>query len=118
MGLGLLVSCSGGSTGPTAANLNVGFSSPNGDDGAVLFTIAGGPVESVEAVGHSLYSAQLDANTLRVIVAGDLSSGTIARIRIPDRDQASHYSVSVGQVASRSHYIERDPSPYGMSLRE
>jgi hypothetical protein len=114
----LLTSCSGGTTGPTAAVLNVQFSSPTLDDGAVLFTIAGGPVESVAAVGHAVYSARPDANTLRIIVAGDLTSGTIARIRIPDRDQAARYSIRVSDVASRATHVERDPAAYGMSLKE
>jgi hypothetical protein len=118
IGLGLLTSCSGGATGPNGGVLNVGISSPNGDDGAVLFTITGGPVEAVETAGLSVYSARLDSRTLRVVIAGDLSSGTIARVRIPDRDQASNYSVSINQVARRSTFAQRDPTVYRMSLTQ
>lgn len=112
----LLFSCSSGPTGPASGILNVKLTSTNSDDGAVLFTITGGPVESVEAVTGAVYSGQIDANSLRVIVAGNLSSRTIARVRIADASQASRYSVSVNQVAARSTYAPRDPTRYSIAL--
>jgi hypothetical protein len=111
----LLSSCSGG-TGPTSGILNVKLSSLRGDDGAVLFTITGGPVESVEAVSGIVHSAQIDANTLRVVITGNLSAGAIARVRIADLTQASHYSAAVNQVAARSTYLQRDPGQYSITL--
>jgi hypothetical protein len=111
----LLLSCSGG-TGPTSGILNVKLSSLRGDDGAVLFTITGGPVESVEAVSSMVHSAQVDANTLRVVITGNLSAGAIARVRIADLTQASHYSAAVNQVAARSTYVQRDPGQYSITL--
>jgi hypothetical protein len=96
--------------------LNVKLSSLRGDDGAVLFTIAGGPVESVEAVSGVVHTAQMDANTLRVVITGNLSAGAIARVRIADMTQASHYSAAVNQVAARSSYVPRDPGQYSISL--
>ena len=111
----LLFSCSSG-TGPTAGILNVKLSSLRGDDGAVLFTIAGGPVESVEAVSGIVHSAQIDANTVRVVITGNLSAGAIARVRIADVTQAARYSTTVNQVAARSSYVPRDPGQYSISL--
>jgi hypothetical protein len=111
----LLFSCSSG-TGPTSGTLNVQLSSLRGDDGAVLFTITGGPVESVEAVSGTVRSAQVNANTLRVVITGNLSAGTIARVRIADASQASRYSIAVNQVAARSTYVARDPGQYSVTL--
>ena len=111
----LLFSCSGG-TGPTSGILNVKLSSLRGDDGAVLFTITGGPVESVDAVSGTVRSAQINANTLRVVITGNLSAGTIARVRIADASQASRYSIAVNQVAARSTYVARDPGQYSVTL--
>ena len=111
----LLFSCSSG-TGPTAGVLNVKLSSLRGDDGAVLFTISGGPVESVEAVSGAVHSAQIDANTLRVVITGNLSAGAVARVRIADVNQASRYSAAVNQVAARSSYVARDPGQYSITL--
>jgi hypothetical protein len=96
--------------------LNVQLSSLRGDDGAVLFTITGGPVESVDAVSGTVRSAQINANTLRVVITGNLSAGTIARVRIADASQASRYSIAVNQVAARSTYVARDPGQYSVTL--
>jgi hypothetical protein len=111
----LLFSCSSG-TGPTSGILNVQLSSLRGDDGAVLFTITGGPVESVEGVSGIVHTAQIDANTLRVVITGNLGAGAIARVRIADLTQASRYSAAVNQVAARSTYVQRDPRQYSITL--
>lgn len=111
-----LLSCSSGSTGPTSGVLNVKLSSLHGDEGAVLLTIKGGPVESVEAVSGIVHSAQLDANTLRVVVTGNLTSETIARVRIADATQASRYVAVINQVATRSTYALRDPGLYVITI--
>jgi hypothetical protein len=111
----LLFSCSSG-TGPTSGTLNARLSSLRGDDGAVLFTITGGPVESVDAVSGIVHSVQIDANTLRVVITGNLSTGAIARVRIADLTQASRYSAAVNQVAARSTYVQRDPGQYSITL--
>ena len=116
VGLLLLPACSGEPVGPAAGILNLSLASPQGDEGAVLFTVTGGPLDTVEAVGHGLYSARIDANTLRVVVTGDLSAGIIARIRIPDERQASDYTAIVSQVALGSSYTQRDPAGYAIAL--
>jgi hypothetical protein len=114
--LALLAACSGG-TGPTAGTLSVSLITPHLDDGAVLLTISGGPVDSVEAAGHRVYSSQPDANTLRLILAGDLGSGTVARVHVPDTRQVARYTVLLSQVAARSTYAQRDPAHYTISLQ-
>jgi hypothetical protein len=112
----LLFSCSSGSTGPTSGHLNVNLGAMQGDEGAVLFTVTGGPVESVHAVSGAVYVAQIDPNTLRVVITGNLSSGTIARVRISDMSQAARYSAAINQVAVRSTYAQRDPGLYTARL--
>jgi hypothetical protein len=116
VGLSLLPSCASEPAGPTGGVLTVTLTTPNSDDGAVLFTLSGGPVDSVEAVGHSVYSARIDANTLRVIVTGTLGPGPVARIRIPDQQQVSGYGAMVNQVAARTTYQQRDPGGYSLTL--
>jgi hypothetical protein len=114
-GLALLAGCSN-NTGPTAGALDVSLSSPNTDDGAVLLTISGGPVDSVEAAGYTLYSAAAGANTLRLIAAGNIAAGTIARIHVPDVRLASRYVASIDQVAARLTYAQRDLAQYRVAL--
>ena len=115
LGLGLF-SCSGSTTGPAEGVLTLELRSPNSDDGAVLFTLTGGPVEAIESEGHSVYSTVIDPGTTRIVIAGDLGSGTLARIRIADRDQAAQYAGVVEQVAQRSSFAQRDPAGYQLRV--
>jgi hypothetical protein len=69
-----LSGCSQEPSAPVSATLELRLETPAQDDGAALFTISGGPIDSVDALGHALYTARIDANTTRVIVAGDLSA--------------------------------------------
>jgi hypothetical protein len=110
-----LSGCSQEPSAPLSVTLEVRFETPAQDDAAALFTISGGPIDSVDASGHALYTARIDANTTRVIVAGDLSAGAIARIHIADERQASEYSVTLHQVAARG-YSQRDLASYALSL--
>jgi hypothetical protein len=110
--------CSSDSAGPVGATLDVSFVTSASDDGAVLFTVAGGPVESVEAPGYRLYTAQINPTTLRVVVAGSLRAGTIARIHIADERKLAQYSATVNQVAARGSYAQRDPVSYSVSVAE
>lgn len=115
IGLTLLPACSP-NTGPTAGTLDLQLSTPYADDGAVLLTVSGGPVDSVEAAGSRVYLSRPDEATLLLIVAGDLHAGTIGRLHIPDTRQAPGYTVVVSQVAARSSYTQRDPSQYTIQL--
>ncbi len=110
----LLAGCSN-STGPTAGILNVTVTSPHQDDGGIMLSVYGGPVDSVEAVGHAIHSARA-ADSVKMIVNGNLGSGVIARVHIPDSRQASRYTAQIKQVAARQTYAQRDPSGYTVSL--
>jgi hypothetical protein len=114
--LAALVGCSHDDIGPTAGTLNLTLASPNSDDGAVLFTISGGPVDSLTAPGQQIYTSRLDSNTLRVILIGPLQAGTVARVYLPDVRLASNYSAAVNQAAARSSYAQRNPAAYSVNL--
>jgi hypothetical protein len=115
-GLSTLVACSHDTNGPMAGTLTVNLASPNSDDGAVLFTVSGGPIDSVASPGHQIYSARLDSRTLRLIVTGDIGSGIIATIYVSDMRLASSYSATVNQVAARESYAQRDVASYLLTL--
>lgn len=114
--IGLTLCACSPSTGPTAGTLDVSLSTPFANDGALLLTISGGPVDSVEAAGSRVYSSRPDERTLLLILAGGIRAGTIARLHIPDTRQASSYVASVSQAAARS-YDQRDPSQYTVQLQ-
>ena len=116
--LGLFCACSSEPAAPVAAILEVNFATSATDDGAVLFTVAGGAVDSVEAPGYRLYTAQASPTSTRVVVAGDLRAGTIARIHIADSRKLSQYSATIDQVAARGTYLQRDPVSYSLMVAE
>jgi hypothetical protein len=113
-----LVGCSHDNIGPTAGTLNVALTSPNTDDGAVLFTISGGPVDSLTAPGQQVYTSRLDSNTLRVILIGPLEAGIVARMYLPDARLAPNYSATVNQAAARMSYAQRNPAAYSVNFRQ
>lgn len=110
----LLSGCSN-NTGPAAGVLNVNVSSPQHDDGALMLSVYGGPVDSVESVGFPIYSIRT-SDSVKFIVTGSLGSGAVARIHIPDGRQASRYIAQVSQVAARMSYAPRDPAGYSITL--
>jgi hypothetical protein len=111
----LLAGCSN-NTSPVAGTLNVNISSPHHDDGALLLSVYGGPVDSVESVGFRIYSIR-DADSVKFIVTGGLGSGPVARIHIPDGRHTSRYSARISQVAARASYAPRDPAAYSITLQ-
>jgi hypothetical protein len=110
----LLSGCSN-NTGPDAGVLNVNVSSPHPDDGALMLSVYGGPVDSVESVGFPVFSVRT-SDSVKFIVTGSLGSGAVARIHIPDGRQASRYTAVVSQVAARMSYAVRDPAGYSITL--
>jgi hypothetical protein len=115
---GILGSCSSDSAGPTGATLEVSFATSATDDGAVLFTVSGGPIDSVEAPGYRLYTAHTAPTSMRVVVAGELRAGTIARIHIADARKLGQYSATIDQVAARGSFAQRDPVTYSLAVEE
>jgi hypothetical protein len=113
-----LVACSDDSNSPTAGAMNLNLATPNSDDGGLLFTLTGGPVDSVVATGGRVYSAKVDPNSFRVLIAGNVAAGTIARIYLPDLRRAGEYSATVTQAAARGSYVQRDPAGYTLTLSE
>jgi hypothetical protein len=110
----LLSGCSN-NTGPVAGVLNVNVSSPQHDDGALMLSVYGGPVDSVESVGFPIHSLRT-SDSVKFIVTGRLASGAVARIHIPDGRQTSRYTAKVSQVAARMSYAPRDPAGYSITL--
>jgi len=117
----LAASSCGGGDGGTASNpvpgtLNLSLSSPNTDDGAVLFTVTGGPIDSVIPELYTTFSTRVDANTRRLVVAGNVVDGLLVRIRVPDVSKVGDYTVTIGQVASRASHTLRPIGTYSITV--
>jgi hypothetical protein len=97
--------------------LLVSLATESTEGGAMLLDLTGGPVDSLK--GESGYEAygNVPASTATMLVVGNLTSGPIATLYIPDASRAPSYRVQVREVAARGTYALRDVSAYGVSLR-
>jgi len=104
--------------GPVAGVLTVALGTPNADDGAVLFTVSGGPVVSVEAAaaGYQVYSAIPDTNTARILVTGDIAAGSLVRLHVADTRRAASYRASIAQAASRTSFAQQVLTAYSLRV--
>lgn len=102
---------------PNAGSMDVVVSTPNGDDGALLVRIAGGPVDSVTSPGpYAVYAGAPDGGAVHVIVQGNIAGGVVARVWVPDVTRAASYTAAVEQATARDSYQQRGPAGYGASL--
>jgi hypothetical protein len=91
---------------------------PRSDDGAILLTVSGGPVASIEAAGsgYQLFSVIPDTLTARVLVTGDLAAGALLRLHVADTRRAAAYRASVAQAASRDTFAQQPLAGYALRV--
>ena len=100
-------------TGPGV--LDVVLTTPNSDDGAVLLTVDGA-VDSVQGAPYVVFSTASGTGA-RIVVTGDVLSGVIARLYVPDISAADQYLPQLIEVAQRGTYALRPPTSYQLELR-
>lgn len=105
-------------SGPVPGVLNVALTTPNADDGALLLTISGGPVVSVEpaSAAYQVYTFTPDTTNVRVLVSGDIAAGALLRIHIADSRRAASYHATIAQAASRTTFAQRALSGYTFTV--
>ncbi len=102
---------------PEPGFVNVSLSALDVNDGAIMLRLTGNAIDSISSPGAEvLGSAETGTNTHRVIVAGRIVNGVVARFWIPDRRDIASYTVLVEQAAAGSTYEQRDVSQYTLSL--
>jgi len=115
----LVLGCGDTASGPVQpvpGPLQVVLTSPNADDGAVMFQVIG-VVDSVRpAAGVSVYQNAPGANILRVIATGDglVSGASLLTLYVPDVNRASTLTFHVLQVAAKGSYAARATSGYSL----
>ena len=119
--LPLAIACGdGGPTDPARpvpGVLKVALTTPNSDDGALLFTVSGGRVSTVDAAtGYQIYTAQPDTMTTRILVTGDIAAGEVVRIHVPDTRSAAAYHATIAQAASRTTFAQRALAGYALAV--
>lgn len=117
--VGVVAGCGGGGGGSSAEPgfLTLTLNTPNADDGALLFKVVGGTVDSIVAgamVQDGSYAAVTGGT--RVVVAGNLVDGTVAQIHVPDVNNVADYSVVIEQIAVRNTFAQRATGGYSVMV--
>ncbi len=121
-GLALLVTlaagCGDGGGPPSrAGDLTVSYFQGGPSAGALLLTITGGEVENVTAANNEQVSFAIPSpGTTRVVVTGNLGTGMLLLIRVPDVSLASRYVVVTDQVADKVTFALIDPVPHTLTI--
>jgi hypothetical protein len=107
----------GGPTGPVAGSLRVVLTSPNTDDGAVMFQVTGVVDSVVAPAGLTLFQSVPGPNVIRAIVTGDVASGSnLLTLYVADVGKASSITTQVLQVAARGTYAQRAAGAYSIQV--
>ncbi len=105
--LAALVAC--GKDGPAsskAGEVTLNLTTPFADDGAILISVTGPEIGTVRASSSALaVHSRAVAGGVRVAVFGDIASGSLLRIAVPDASQSSRYSASVIEVSDRANGV-------------
>lgn len=110
-----MAACANDNT-PRAGALAVSLVRGGANDGALLVTVSGGPVTGVTVGAGYQQVVNADAAGTHIMVIGDLTTGAIATLTIPDRSQASRYTVTLDQVADRTTFGLIDPAQDSVSI--
>ena len=115
----IVVACKGDSTGPVAGTLKVNLTTPNsGADGAVMLVLSSPVAPSSVAAGTGLllWGAPVTTTSVKLVLTGTLTTGTILTLDVDDVNKVSQYSVSLQQVAASSGFGLRGLAGYSATV--
>ncbi|MGD2122858.1 MAG: hypothetical protein PVJ76_13985 [Gemmatimonadota bacterium] len=93
---------------PIPGWLKVRLTTSNGDDGGIMFTVSGPQIDSVRSSYPDFFKADSGPASVRIIVAGHLTSGgVVAEVLVPDVQSPDDYTATVEQLAARDTYEQR-----------
>lgn len=103
---------------PNPTSLVVSLTTPNSDDGALLVTIRGPALATIQSASpdYLVFSNAVSATEARVIVVGDLQRGSVFTVALAGSAALSEYSASVGQVATRADVLRAETAGYRMTV--
>lgn len=99
----------------TAGTMIVSLTTPNLDDGAIMFTVSGGEIDSPALldIDHVLYLME-GTNTITAIIVGDIDAGELLEFDVPDIDVT--YTATITQVADRTNDLHESLTGYGLTV--
>jgi hypothetical protein len=114
----LLMACSNDSTGvdPGSGTAVLRLSTPLVDDGAVLFTLSGPPIDSATPVNPSLrlFTRQANDSTLVGALIGNVAAGAV--ITLHGAADPGRYVVRVVEVADRDDLLRETLIGYALTV--
>ncbi len=96
--------------------LQVLLQTPRINDGALLITLSGGPLDSLRVSQATLLTAPPGVNDQQVIIAGDVRAGVVLRFWVPERANVADYRAVLDQVATRRDYIQQSLTDYSLTI--
>lgn len=112
-------SSGGNGGGPVPGFLTLTLSTPNSNDGALLFKVTGGTIDSVVAPAGGMVqngSYVINPSFTRVVVAGNIVDGVVALVHVPDVGLAASYSTTIEQAAARTTFAQQSLSGYSIAI--
>lgn len=100
-----------------AGTLTVRLTTPNADDGAVLFELSGSPIDSALAANASLrlFTRRADGSKVVGAVLGALNNGAVVTLRVPNAG-ATGYTARVIEVADRQNALRASLTGYALTV--
>lgn len=100
--------------GSNPTSLVVTLTTPNGDDGALMFTVRGPEMLAVTSASSSylVFSNLAVQGQARVIAVGDLRPGAVFTIAVTGAHEPADYTVSLEQVATRADALRSNLAGY------
>ena len=100
---------------PTGGWLTAQLTTPNNNDGAVQFSLAGPRIDSIKLATEDGFETH-SATQADVIVTGTVTAGNLARIYVPDLSRTTEYRASVSAAATRDNYALQPLDGYRVVL--
>ena len=97
--------------------LQVLLETPRSNDGALLITLSGGPLDSLRVSQTTLLTAPPGVNDQQLIIAGDVRAGVVLRFWVPERTNVADYRAVLNQVATRADFIQQSLTDYSLTIR-
>ncbi len=96
--------------------LRVLLQTPRSNDGALLITLSGGPLDSLRVSQTTLLTAPPGVNDQQLIIAGDVRAGVVLRFWVPERTNVADYRAVLNQVATRADFIQQSLTNYSLTI--
>ncbi len=100
---------------PEAGFMEVYLSGARPQLGAILFTVTGPGIDSLNSASHTLFEGSPSSGTRPVIAVGPLSLGVVLRFWVPDVEGS--YSCLLLEAAERETYRQHDVQDYTLAVR-